>query len=827
VALADSFSLRGCCRRLLILGGLLLVFIGWPASIQAAPEEDLTPATVVPVRTYPDIEQLVPLSTILGVEVAEAKALLNKVANQKEFLDQSKETQETLVTVDQRLAGWGPVSQWSEGRLLGARLRLQAILKRHQEDLNQLVLPVTKLEEMEKVWIGKLAFWDGWQRSPGKGRGRVDQEQFARNRETIKELLAQATLTKATLSELQQRLAAQQDILVSWVTQIDTALAGLHGPIFERNAPSLLSSEFLGQFNLNLWAGLGADLASALSVPVDFAPRQGWVVILQLLLVLTIAWKLHQRSRQAEPVTEQWRFLFEHPLAGGVFVVLVGSSFLYVSPPLLLRWVTLVLGTVAATTLICSMLERPRLRRVIITLATLFICSTTIRVVGLVQPLHRLFLVVVGVIAVPLCLAAARRQRQRRGGQIDLLVLAFYLGTLAGTISLLAQFAGYYSLSAYLINTFLGTVFVYLFTRMAMLIGDGAIDAFLKAEWVRDRSFFQHLGDGVAPRLKILWHVIVVINAILYLLAQWQVYATASDAWQGLRALTFEIGELQISVEVILMTVFVLYLTFIISWLLQALLDTEVMSPRGMEHGVKFAIKTLVHYSLILVGFLAAISVAGVDMSKFAILAGALGVGIGFGLQNIVNNFLGGLILLLERPIKIGDTVSLDDQWGTITRIGLRSTVVETPDRAELIVPNSELIAQKVTNWTFTTNVSRIVIPVGVAYGSPLGKVAGILLKVAEEHGEVLADPPPSAIFTRFGDSSIDFELRVWINDIGHRLRIRSELGIAIDKSFRAAGVVIPFPQRDLHLQSVAPNLQAMVRPPAKGQPKSVKDSAE
>jgi small-conductance mechanosensitive channel len=267
-----------------------------------------------------------------------------------------------------------------------------------------------------------------------------------------------------------------------------------------------------------------------------------------------------------------------------------------------------------------------------------------------------------------------------------------------------------------------------------------------------------------------------------------------------------------------------LYLALIVSWIIQALLDAEVLSPQGMEYGVKVAVKTLVHYTLILLGFLLSISVAGIDMSKFAILAGALGVGIGFGLQNIVNNFISGLILLFERPIKVGDAVTIDDQWGTITKIGLRSTVVETLDRAELIVPNSELVSQKVTNWTFSSGVSRVVLPVGVAYGTPLETVLTILKQVATDHPEVLTDPEPSAIFTGFGESSIDFELRVWISDINRRLRIRSELGLAVDQAFRAAEIVIPFPQRDLHLQSIAPNLREVVPPSAAAPADPLKD---
>jgi small-conductance mechanosensitive channel len=276
----------------------------------------------------------------------------------------------------------------------------------------------------------------------------------------------------------------------------------------------------------------------------------------------------------------------------------------------------------------------------------------------------------------------------------------------------------------------------------------------------------------------------------------------------GILGLKYTIGEFSISVYMVVMVALVIYLTSLVSWILQALADAHYMSPRKMDFGVKTAMKRLLHYALFSVGFFIAVSMAGLELQKFAIIAGALGVGIGFGLQNIVNNFVSGLILLFERPVKVGDTINIDDQWGTITRIGLRSTIFETLDRAEIIVPNSELISQKVINWTFTTHISRIVLTVGVAYGSPLSKVLGILMRVAQEHPDILNDPESSAIFTGFGDSSIDFELRVWVSDINKRLRIKSELGLAIDSAFREEDITIPFPQRDLHLHSIESKLE-------------------
>jgi small-conductance mechanosensitive channel len=260
----------------------------------------------------------------------------------------------------------------------------------------------------------------------------------------------------------------------------------------------------------------------------------------------------------------------------------------------------------------------------------------------------------------------------------------------------------------------------------------------------------------------------------------------------------------------VVMVIVILYLTVIISWVIQAFVYSQIMTPRKMELGVKESLKRLIHYGLFTLGFLIAVSMAGLDLQKITILIGALGVGIGFGLQNIVNNFVSGLILLFERPVKVGDIINIDQDWGTIARIGLRSTVFETFDNSEIIVPNADLIAQKVTNWTFSSKIVRVVLPVGVAYGSPLEKVLEILNKAAKEHSEVLSNPAPNSIFEGFGNSSIDFKLRFWVRTIDERLRVRTEVAVIIDRLFREEGIEIAFPQLDLHLRSIDSDLQTL-----------------
>ena len=214
---------------------------------------------------------------------------------------------------------------------------------------------------------------------------------------------------------------------------------------------------------------------------------------------------------------------------------------------------------------------------------------------------------------------------------------------------------------------------------------------------------------------------------------------------------------------------------------------------------------TLTGYTVYAIAILFALGMVGMDYTKLALIAGALSVGIGFGLQNIVSNFISGLILLFERPVRIGDWVAVGGIEGYVRKINIRATVIETFDRSEVIVPNSEFISGQVTNWTLNTKWGRLRAPVGVAYGSDTEKVKQILLDVAHDNQAVILDgrqPEPYVIFMGFGESSLDFELRCFIRDIDRRLRVLSEINFAIDKAFREADIEIPFPQRDLHLRS-------------------------
>lgn len=235
-------------------------------------------------------------------------------------------------------------------------------------------------------------------------------------------------------------------------------------------------------------------------------------------------------------------------------------------------------------------------------------------------------------------------------------------------------------------------------------------------------------------------------------------------------------------------------------------LEKNWLPRTRLDRGAREAIVAIVGYSSIALAVVAALVVAGFDFSNIAIIAGALSVGIGFGLQNIVNNFVSGLILLFERPIKTGDWVVVGGTEGHVKRISIRSTQIQTFDRADVIVPNSELISNQVTNWMLYDPRGRVRVPIGVAYGSDTALVKETLLQIAAEHPSVIKDkssPEPMVIFLGFGESSLDFELRCFIENIDSRYAVVSDMNFAIDAAFRRNNIEIPFPQRDVHVRDI------------------------
>jgi len=248
---------------------------------------------------------------------------------------------------------------------------------------------------------------------------------------------------------------------------------------------------------------------------------------------------------------------------------------------------------------------------------------------------------------------------------------------------------------------------------------------------------------------------------------------------------------------------FLAALTVIVTRNVPGLLEIIVLRRLPLDRGVRFAITTLFRYTLAVIGTVLACSKIGIGWSKVQWLVAAMTVGLGFGLQEIFANFVSGLIILFEQPIRVDDVVTIGDVTGTVAKIRIRATTIRRWDQRELIVPNKEFITAHLINWTLSDNVLRREFFVGIAYGSDTAKAERILYEVARANPMVLKDPKPTVIFNAFGDNSLEFELRVYISGIDNYIPVLHSINFAIDQEFRKAGIEIAFPQRDIHIRSV------------------------
>jgi small-conductance mechanosensitive channel len=267
----------------------------------------------------------------------------------------------------------------------------------------------------------------------------------------------------------------------------------------------------------------------------------------------------------------------------------------------------------------------------------------------------------------------------------------------------------------------------------------------------------------------------------------------------------FELNNTEITPSSLMMFALVVLIFAVLSKITRSLFASHFLGRMKIAEGTRYNLLRVTHYLIMILGAIVAFQFIGIDLTGLAVIFGLLSVGIGFGLQNVTSNFISGLILLFERPISVGDRVTVGDTEGDVTAINIRSTTIRTLNNIAIIVPNSEFVSSQVINWSHGEQKVRLDLDVGVSYNSDLGDVINSLQQVAKENPEVLSDPAPDVVHLGFGDSAWNMRLRVWIQNPKRHVLVRSALNTAIVGKFRQNRVEIPFPQRDLHVRSPLP----------------------
>jgi len=374
-------------------------------------------------------------------------------------------------------------------------------------------------------------------------------------------------------------------------------------------------------------------------------------------------------------------------------------------------------------------------------------------------------------------------------------IAIFYLG-----VGLVAVTIGYTNLGRIIIPGTISAIILALEIYLCVRILGGAVSIALRIRPLRMLLIVNRHRDLLENRIYLLFIGLAIIAWTIRTLDHVGLLSTVASMGMAVLNTKMEKGAISISIGDILAFGVAIFASYILSRLICFALQEEVFPRGNVPMGTAYASSRLFHYTIMSLGFAIGLGLLGVDLTKISIMAGALGVGIGFGLQSVVNNFVCGLILLFERPIHVGDLIEVGGLLGTVRQIGFRASAVRTQQGADIIVPNAQFITANVTNWTYSDKLRRMDLPIGVNYASSPNRVIELLEAVAHANPNIKRNPKPICLFIGYGDSSINFELRAWTDHFADYPRIRSELNSAIYDAVHTAEMSFPFPQREIRI---------------------------
>jgi small-conductance mechanosensitive channel len=546
--------------------------------------------------------------------------------------------------------------------------------------------------------------------------------------------------------------------------------------------------------------------------------EEGWLAFQVLVLVLVVGLLIYWRGRLGKlspdiPHLDTTTRILAHPVSTALVLTITLGLLLYPEAPR-------PIGTVAMIILFLPLFRilpgemLSRRKGLLAALFVLFLLTRIVDTLPYLSLLQRVLLLVECVAALLVLRYAVRKTVARESQELSanlrivrsLIRVAMLLLFAAIVLNIIGNVGLPVTLASAVIMAGFGAVILiaaYLGFRSLLWIG-------LNSSQVRSLRMVQRHDALLSRRILAMVRLVMILVWVWSVLGLLQIQALVLGGLQSIFTAQARFGEIGISLGDVLSFVVTIWAAVLISRFVRFVLDEDIYWRLKLPRGVPHAFSTAVNYTILLAAFFLAVAAAGVQLSKITLLAGAFGVGIGFGLQNIVNNFISGLILVVERPILPGDTVQIGELTGEVKRIGMRSSTVRTWDGAEVIVPNGNLISSEVINWTLSDRVRRVNIDVGVAYGTDPTAVMDLLVSTAKTHESVLSTPEPHVLFLGFGDSSLNFQLRLWTG-YDRFLRTKSEVTVAVEKALKDADITIPFPQRDLHVKSVAPEARGVL----------------
>jgi len=731
--------------------------------------------------------------------------------------------------------------------------------KNRQAGASQLrTLPILRLESLDRYWAFDAHRFQHW-----KDDLATATDPYVGNAAELARRRADWEATRAAATgSMPDALSDRVDAVIDELQAAEQALsAPLAGQIALGRRANLLEAEIqAGQQSVGnaigyidgrllridappLWrAGMDADdardrevdaIQRGLSLEGGFLkqysaanlPNQRVLNVLEVLLLPLLLW-LAVRSRRGPSGSRDAATLrvLGRPFSSWLLLSAIGVMVFEPNAPLLLHQIMMTVALVPVLRLLPQ--ESRRLLGGWPWLAAGFFLLLRLSFLLLATGvLYRWYQVVLAALAIASTLWLLWRSRHAvregpAGRPLRLVRAIAWAGVVLLSVSIAADLFGNASLAEMLVTGVIDSGFMALLLYAAANVFAALLRELFAAG---PASRFHRVRSGATSLPDLVLRLMVAAMAIgwaVFTMQRFRVFRPVYGFVESVVTHKFEYGQFAMSLGDVLAFVLAVFIAFWVSRLVRVLLQEEVLSRMSLPRGVGNSIASLTYYAMLLLGLLAALSVAGFKLGQLALLFGALGVGIGLGLQDVVRNFVSGLILMFERPVQPGDTVDVDGTSGRVREIGMRATTVRTFDGADVVVPNAILLSEKVTNWTLRDRNRRIEFDLGVAYGFDPARVVEVLEKTAREMPGIAGDPAPVALFQGFGESALDFRVRAWTSDFDNWVSLRSQLVGRLYEALTREGIGIPFPQRDLHLRGIPDELrQALARgaPPGDG----------
>ena len=761
--------------------------------------EQETAEEVIPV---PEISEIIPLATNIDVRLLRTKKILSDTINNNELVRSLKSIDEELDTLQITLNGLMTLGTPSFNSIKTFNLELQEIIQNFEDTNIPLTEEIAKIQDQRKMWLKEQDNWSIWEDSlVTKNTPQQIITTFKKSNDVINTALESLVPKLDQLLILQENSYKIQPKIEMLLDDFESFSQQNKELVILDQSESMFSSEFRDKFNPGLWENIrrgfvGLSLSNKFHGAVYF-----WGIILGIFLFITV-YLLMKKNNDAILNNPDYKFLGNKALVSAIFFS-VTTTFILIKYDAMQPAEELLISIIVGVSF-CYVLKDKLTswKKQIVYLLVLFVLlDKFFFTINLPTPLFRIYIAIVSLALILLCVIWLKKSRKDNISKFWIFLLL--IGALYFGIVFLAEISGKSILALYLFDSFIRTVIsITLYAFFLTIIFRGGLQWLL----VNLNSKQKYLSsENISSNTKRLTRFITFL-AIVYLilpqlLVSWEVYNNFQDYNENFMAMGFNVGDTKITFQLIITSICVLYGSYIVSSLFSRFMMNESMDKRSLDKGTRLSIAQLVHYLVMFIGFIVAISVLGFDLTNFTIIMSALGVGIGFGLQGLVNNFVSGLILLFERPIREGDIIETEGvPWSTVKEIGLRSTRLITYEHSDLIVPNVELIYKNVINWTLSNKQRTLVLPVGVAYGSDISLVMNTLMEAGKNHDSLLKSSIPSVLFRGFGDSVLNFELWVVTKYVEKGLSIQSEIYQDIHDRFEKANIKIAYPQLDVHL---------------------------